>query len=184
MTDTEKRGHDEVGHTGRKRILVTRFRPKGVSREKITLEKRLPQILQSLKPRLEDLSYIAIHICNCEPFNIVGIRDLICSPLRLGKILFTLALIFVLGVNIPLPVAQAKSLNPIQHVVVIMEENHTFDNYFGRFPRAHGLGSSIALPVKSGGAPSVQPFHLQDPNPPSRPVPRSELWLRSVQQRG
>ncbi len=86
--------------------------------------------------------------------------------MRLGKILLSVTLIFVLGVNLPLPVAQAKSQNPIQHVVVIMEENHTFDNYFGRFPRANGLSSSIALPERSGGAPVVQPFHLENPNLP------------------
>src|SRR4029077_20936327 len=27
---------------------------------------------------------------------------------------------------------------PIQHVVVIVKENHTFDNYFGTFPGAEG----------------------------------------------
>ncbi len=34
---------------------------------------------------------------------------------------------------------------PIQHVVVVMLENHTFDNYFGRFPGANG----ITLPSSS-----------------------------------
>ncbi len=28
--------------------------------------------------------------------------------------------------------------NPIQHVVIIVKENHAFDNYFGRFPGADG----------------------------------------------
>jgi phospholipase C len=32
--------------------------------------------------------------------------------------------------------------NPIEHVVVIVKENHTFDNYFGAFPGAAG----VALP--------------------------------------
>ena len=27
---------------------------------------------------------------------------------------------------------------PIEHVVIIVKENHTFDNYFGRFPNAAG----------------------------------------------
>lgn len=27
---------------------------------------------------------------------------------------------------------------PIKHVVVIVKENHTFDNYFGAFPNADG----------------------------------------------
>ncbi len=42
-----------------------------------------------------------------------------------------------------LPTASASSPNapvntPIQHVIVIMKENHTFDNYFGQFPGADG----------------------------------------------
>jgi hypothetical protein len=28
--------------------------------------------------------------------------------------------------------------NPIEHVGIIVKENHTFDNYFGRFPGANG----------------------------------------------
>ena len=29
--------------------------------------------------------------------------------------------------------------NPIEHVVIIVKENHTFDNYFGTFPGAAGV---------------------------------------------
>jgi phospholipase C len=45
-----------------------------------------------------------------------------------------------------------QATDPIQHVVVIMEENHTFDNYFGDFP---GVGSQYALtePAASNPAP-------------------------------
>ncbi len=39
---------------------------------------------------------------------------------------------------------------PIQHVVVIMLENHTFDNYFGRFPGVNGITLPRASdPVRS-----------------------------------
>ena len=31
-----------------------------------------------------------------------------------------------------------SSGNKIQHVVIIVKENHTFDNYFGTFPGADG----------------------------------------------
>jgi phospholipase C len=34
--------------------------------------------------------------------------------------------------------AHASGSSPIQHVVIIMLENHTFDNYFGTFPGAFG----------------------------------------------
>src|SRR5262252_6898793 len=32
---------------------------------------------------------------------------------------------------------------PIQHVVVIVKENHTFDNYFGSFPGADGISTCL-----------------------------------------
>lgn len=34
--------------------------------------------------------------------------------------------------------AHASGTSPIQHVVIFMLENHTFDNYFGTFPGAYG----------------------------------------------
>jgi phospholipase C len=43
----------------------------------------------------------------------------------------------------------AAQASPIQHVVVIMEENHTFDNYFGDFPGVNG----ITEPAASNPAP-------------------------------
>jgi phospholipase C len=41
--------------------------------------------------------------------------------------------------------------NPIQHVVIIVQENHTFDNYFGTFPGADGIKND---------PPSVHPYHI------------------------
>ncbi len=43
----------------------------------------------------------------------------------------------------------ATATTPIQHVVVIMMENHTFDNYFGTFPGANG----VTLPRATDPAP-------------------------------
>ncbi len=34
--------------------------------------------------------------------------------------------------------AQTPPAFPIQFVVIIVKENHTFDNYFGQFPGADG----------------------------------------------
>lgn len=51
----------------------------------------------------------------------------------------------------------------IQHVVVIMQENRSFDHYFGTYPGADGLptnpdgGFSACLPNPDGGC--VAPFH-------------------------
>ena len=38
--------------------------------------------------------------------------------------------------------------NPIQHVVLIIKENHCFDNYFGTFPgRERSHPSAFAQPA-------------------------------------
>ena len=36
---------------------------------------------------------------------------------------------------------------PIEHVVVLMQENHTFDNYFGTYPGAEGFPEGTCVPV-------------------------------------
>src|ERR1700704_4786242 len=38
----------------------------------------------------------------------------------------------------PSPSPGPRPKGPIQHVVIIVKENHAFDNYFGRFPGAAG----------------------------------------------
>lgn len=57
-----------------------------------------------------------------------------------------------------------SGLNKVQHVVVIMQENHSFDNYFGTFPGADGIPMgpdgmpSVCVPDSSSGQ-CVKPFH-------------------------
>ena len=43
--------------------------------------------------------------------------------------------------------------NPIEHVVIIVKENHTFDNYFGTYPGANGVVLSAAADPPAGGDP-------------------------------
>ena len=45
-----------------------------------------------------------------------------------------------------------KPNNPIEHAVIIVKENHTFDNYFGTFPGANG----VTLPAASDPPPHDQ----------------------------
>jgi phospholipase C len=45
----------------------------------------------------------------------------------------------------PRTIAAAAASAPIKHVVVIMEENHSFDNYFGTFPGANGIPAGVCL---------------------------------------
>src|SRR5579863_10426736 len=48
------------------------------------------------------------------------------------------------------PHSRAGETSPIQHVVVIMQENHTFDNLFGTFPGVNGFKEAHAANPLSG----------------------------------
>jgi phospholipase C len=48
-------------------------------------------------------------------------------------------------------------LQKIRHVIVIMQENRSFDSYFGTFPGADGIAHAICVPNGIGGC--VRPFH-------------------------
>jgi len=41
----------------------------------------------------------------------------------------------------------APSGNPIQQIVVIVQENHSFDNYFGAYPGANGIPPNVRMPL-------------------------------------
>ena len=41
-----------------------------------------------------------------------------------------------------------------------MQENHSFDNYFGTFPGADGFPRDTCMPVGRAHRPCVRPFHL------------------------
>ncbi|HEX4919327.1 MAG TPA: alkaline phosphatase family protein [Candidatus Bathyarchaeia archaeon] len=51
--------------------------------------------------------------------------------------------------------AAPGTATPIQHVIIIMQENHSFDNYFGTYPTANGtlLDSTTAILHKVNGIP-------------------------------
>jgi phospholipase C len=48
----------------------------------------------------------------------------------------------------------------VSNIVIVLQENHTFDNYFGTYPGAEGIsGKSICLPEKAGSSNCISPFH-------------------------
>ncbi len=57
--------------------------------------------------------------------------------------------------------AAAQPSVPIQHVIVIMQENRSFDSYFGTFPGADGIPSGVCVPLDPANpaAGCVVPFH-------------------------
>ena len=43
------------------------------------------------------------------------------------------------------------SIHKIKHVIVIMQENRSFDSYFGTFPGADGIPAGVCLPDPRNG---------------------------------
>jgi len=58
------------------------------------------------------------------------------------------------------PTPTASTNLPIKHVIIACQENHTFDNYFGKYPRAgrFGIPANYTQPDGKGGA--VAPYHF------------------------
>jgi phospholipase C len=55
-----------------------------------------------------------------------------------------------------------KARTPIRHIVTLMQENHSFDNYFGTYPGADGIPPGTCMPTspQTGRKPCVKPFRL------------------------
>ena len=58
-------------------------------------------------------------------------------------------------------------LQKIKHIIIIMQENRSFDHYFGTFPGADGIpmddaGVPLACLPQLDGGPCVRPFHDPD----------------------
>jgi phospholipase C len=60
--------------------------------------------------------------------------------------------------------------NPIKHIT-IMQENHTFDNYFGTYPGANGIPKDICMPLNPNQSDTgcVRPFLTTNIFPPDMP---------------
>jgi phospholipase C len=54
--------------------------------------------------------------------------------------------------------AQGNPSIPIENFIFIVQENHSFDNYFGTFPGANGIPTGTALPDYPGGPLVERPF--------------------------
>jgi phospholipase C len=65
------------------------------------------------------------------------------------------------------PVAVRGSGSKIQHLIFIVQENHSFDNYFGTYPGANGVPLNLAIPIDPNQTSLgyVKPFHLDDSQP-------------------
>ncbi len=66
----------------------------------------------------------------------------------------------LLGISptLKIKIAPVTGIHKIRHVVVIMQENRSFDSYFGTFPGADGLPPGVCVPDPANGG-CVAPFH-------------------------
>jgi len=56
------------------------------------------------------------------------------------------------------PATAQSGIQKIKHVIVIMQENRSFDSYFGTYPRADGIPAGVCVPdPKNGGC--QRPYH-------------------------
>jgi phospholipase C len=60
----------------------------------------------------------------------------------------------------PAAAADGRPTTPIEHFVVLMQENHSFDNYFGTYPGADGIPQGTCMPIGTRTRPCIRPFHL------------------------
>jgi phospholipase C len=54
-----------------------------------------------------------------------------------------------------------QARTPIKHFIVLMQENHTYDNYFGTYPRGDGIPKRACMPLNLDRPSGCEkPFHL------------------------
>jgi phospholipase C len=78
-----------------------------------------------------------------------------------------LAVLVILASPVAAEPARATS-TPIEHFVVVMQSNHSFDNYFGTYPGADGIPAGTCMRLSkdnSGTGGCVRPFRLGNQSP-------------------
>ncbi|GAB3018518.1 phospholipase C, phosphocholine-specific [Niabella terrae] len=53
---------------------------------------------------------------------------------------------------------RSRTINDVQHIVILMQENRSFDHYFGAMRGVRGFGDRFPIPLKSG----QRAFHQSD----------------------
>jgi len=74
----------------------------------------------------------------------------------------------------------AAPASPIEHVVLIVKENHTFDNYFGTFPGAAGATLGRAVDPEEPDPPHDHHAWLQRNDPPPRGAVRLQYGRSDI----
>jgi phospholipase C len=80
------------------------------------------------------------------------------GAMRLARIGATVLVLAVLLSTAPRASSDPDGIHKIQHVVVIMQENRSFDSYFGTYPGADGIPAGVCVPDPQSGS-CVRPYH-------------------------
>lgn len=65
--------------------------------------------------------------------------------------------------------SQTGTINDVQHVVILMQENRSFDHYFGTLQGVRGFGDRLPIPIpggkkvwnqKDGSGKEIPPYHM------------------------
>ena len=81
----------------------------------------------------------------------------------LGVVAVFLLLVVMVG-----PVGATPSL-PIKHIIIIMQENRSFDEYFGTYPGIDGIPQGVRLSTSPGSNEYVSPYLETNTNPKGGP---------------
>jgi phospholipase C len=96
--------------------------------------------------------------------------DYWCELMKQAYVIASFAVIAILlcGVFVPFtPTAVRGSGSKIQHLIFIVQENHSFDNYFGTYPGANGIALDTTIPIDPNqtNLGYVRPYHLNVTQP-------------------
>ena len=88
----------------------------------------------------------------------------------LRRLFRALTLCLLVLVSLAAPLVSAEEVageprpnTPIEHFIYLMQENHSFDNYFGTYPGADGIPPNTCMPedpTDPSDTKCIEPFHL------------------------
>ena len=76
--------------------------------------------------------------------------------------------------------SRGGSIRDIKHVVILMQENRSFDHYFGTLPNVRGFSDPNAITLSSGQKVWYQPDTLQPGRVPAAVAHRHHEHQRAV----
>lgn len=87
--------------------------------------------------------------------------------MRLYKIIPSIILSFLIAAQSIVPASGSNTdidtSTPINHLIVVMQQNHTYDNYFGTYPRGEDIPADTCVPVSLSSPTNtscIKPFYI------------------------